>query len=90
MLEYDRRQGHEEHAAEQYEDDRGDDANLGLTNIPLLGRRQRDSVREKEKPRFTDDWRTRQAELHTPLSANWQVGMLFYSLLWLIFDCLYK
>lgn len=37
MLEYDGGQSHEEHAAEQYKYDGGDDADLGLANVPLLG-----------------------------------------------------
>lgn len=36
MLEYDRGQGNKEYTAKQYKYDRRDDANLGLTNIPLL------------------------------------------------------
>lgn len=40
VLEYDRRQSDEEHAAKQNKDDCGDDSYLGLTNIPLLGMRE--------------------------------------------------
>lgn len=38
VLEYDRRESHEEDTAEQDEDDGGNDANLGLANIPFLER----------------------------------------------------
>lgn len=41
MLKYDCRQGHKENTAEQDEDDGGDDADLGLTDIPFLERGER-------------------------------------------------
>lgn len=40
VLEYDRRESHEEDTAEQDEDDGGNDANLGLANIPFLERQR--------------------------------------------------
>lgn len=79
VLEYDGGKSHKEDTAEQDEDDGGNDANLGLTNIPFLQRQSGVGGRQRLGPRPQEQ-----------ATQCYHVSTLLPALLSFLLNCLYS